>query len=144
MLLGREHISKGFKFSKIVRGLLKKGRRGGGGSDRFTDLDFFFGGGGGGGVLAKRGEVNISGWGWYPWGTLWWIFGKSFMKMLKKNIHFTTTISIYTGHRHFKVLWSFTLYILQRFFLSLRNSSYEFILLYMHKTLPTLENEKQQ
>ena len=46
MLLGREHISKGFKFSKIVRGLLKKGRRGGGGSDRFTDLDFFFGGGG--------------------------------------------------------------------------------------------------
>ena len=41
----------------------------------------------------------------------------------KKNFHFTTNISIYMGHRHFEVLWSFILYILWRFlFLSLKNS----------------------
>ena len=41
-----------------------------------------------------------------------WIFGKWFMKTSKKNIHFTTNISIYTGYRHFKVLWGFILHIL--------------------------------
>ena len=30
-------------------------------------------------------------------------------KLQKKNIHFTTNISIYTGQRHFEVLWSFIL-----------------------------------
>ena len=30
----------------------------------------------------------------------------------KKSVNFTTSRSIYTGHRHFEVLWSFILYIL--------------------------------
>ena len=38
---------------------------------------------------------------------------------LEKNIHFTTNISISTGYRHFEVT-------------------------YMHQTLPTLGNEKEQ
>ena len=29
----------------------------------------------------------------------------------KKNIHFTTNISLYMGQRHFEVLWSFILHI---------------------------------
>ena len=62
----------------------------------------------------------------------------------EKNIYFTRNISIYTGHRHFEVLLSFILYILQRFVLSLKNSHYAYIPLYMHKTLPTLGNEKEQ
>ena len=36
------------------------------------------------------------------------------------------------------------LYILQRFVLSLKNSHYDYIPLYKHKTLPTLGNEKEQ
>ena len=35
---------------------------GGGGGGGLTDLELFLGG------LVKRGEVNISGWGWYPGG----------------------------------------------------------------------------
>ena len=35
---------------------------------------------------------------------LLWILGKWFMKALKKVIHFTTNISMYTGHRHFEVI----------------------------------------
>ena len=65
-------------------------------------------------------------------------------KRPKKSFHFTTIISIYTGHKHFEVLWSFILYILQRFALSLRNSSYGYIPLYMHNLLPTLGNEKEK
>ena len=65
-------------------------------------------------------------------------------KCQKKPTHFTTYISICTGHRHFNVLWSFILYILQRFVLSLKNSHYAYIPLYMHKTLPTLGNGKEQ
>ena len=38
---------------------------------------------------------------------------------VEKNIHFITTISISTGYRHFEVIC-------------------------MHKTLPTLRNEKEQ
>ena len=37
-------------------------------------------------------------------GILLWILGKWFMKALKKVIHFTTNISIYTGYRHFEVI----------------------------------------
>ena len=37
---------------------------------------------------------------------------------------------------------SIILYILLRFVLSLKNSHYVYISLHMHKTLPTLENEK--
>ena len=48
------------------------------------------------------------------------------------------------GHTHFEVLWSFILYILQRFVLSLIQSDYPYIPPYMHKTLPTLGNEKEQ
>ena len=68
----------------------------------------------------------------------------------KNNIHFTTNIYIYIyiyiymGHRHFKVLWSFIFHILLRFVLSLKSSNYAFIPPYMHKTLPTLGNEKEQ
>ena len=48
-------------------------------------------------------------------------------------------------HRHFlKVLWSFILYILQRFVFSLKHSHYAYIPPYMHKTLPTLGKEKKQ
>ena len=59
-------------------------------------------------------------------------------------IHFTTNISIYTGHRHFEDLWSFTLYILLRSVLSLNNSHYAYIPPHMHKALKTLGNEKEQ
>ena len=52
----------GVKFSKFWGGLLVK--RG------LTDLELFLGGqeggGGGGRYSVKRGEVNISSWGWYP------------------------------------------------------------------------------
>ena len=90
------------------------------------------------------GAVNISGWGWYP-GRHYDGFAESDLwKCWKKNIHFTTNVSIYTCHRHFEVLWSFILYILWRFLLSLRNSPYAYIPLYMHKTLPTLGIEKEQ
>ena len=61
----------------------------------------------------------------------------------------------YTGHRYFEDLWSFILYIFVKvcfvfkkqsltFVLSLKNSHYAYIPLYMHKTLPTLGNEKEQ
>ena len=36
------------------------------------------------------------------------------------------------------------MYMLEKFVLSLKNSHYAFIPLYMHKTIPTLENEKEQ
>ena len=65
-------------------------------------------------------------------------------KRWKKNIHFTADISLYTGHRHFEVLWSFILYISQRFVLSLKIGRNAYILPYIHKTLPTLRNEKEQ
>ena len=45
---------------------------------------------------------------------------KDLWKCQEKNIQFTTNISIYKGHRHSEVLWSFTLYILQRLVLSLK------------------------
>ena len=57
-------------------------------------------------------------------------------------IHFITNISIYTGHRHFEDLWSFTLYILLRFVLSLNNSHYAYIPPHMRKALKALGNEK--
>ena len=47
------------------------------------------------------------------------------------------------GHRHFEVFRSFILYILLRFILSLKNSHYAYIP-YMHKTLSTLGNKKEQ
>ena len=47
------------------------------------------------------------------------------------------------GHRHFEVLCSFILYILLRFILFLKNSHYAYIP-YMHKTLSTLGNKKEQ
>ena len=77
-------------------------------------------------------------------GTFLWIFGKWFMKTPKKPIHFTTNSSQYRGHRHLEVLWSFILHIFWRFVLSLKSSHYAYILLYMHKTLPTLGIEKEQ
>ena len=66
------------------------------------------------------------------------------MTTSKKSIHFTTDISIYMSHKHFEVLWSFILHILQRSVLSLKNSHYAYIPPYMHKTLLTLGNEKEQ
>ena len=41
-------------------------------------------------------------------------FSKSdlWKRQKKKNILFTTNTSVYMGHRHFEVLWSFILYIL--------------------------------
>ena len=66
-------------------------------------------------------------------------------KRRKKTFISQQYIYIYIlGHRHFKVLWIFILYILHRFVLSLKNSHYGYIPLYIHKTLPTLGNEKEQ
>ena len=61
----------------------------------------------------------------------------------EKNIHFRADISMYTGHRHFEMLcevfpWTYCKG------LSLKNSHYAYIPPHMHKTLPTLENEKEQ
>ena len=72
-----------------------------------------------------------------------------FWNMIYENVEkkhsFHNNIYIYIlGHRHFKVLWIFILYILHRFVLSLKNSHYGYIPLYIHKTLPTLGNEKEQ
>ena len=50
----------------------------------------------------------------------------------KKNISQQTYIYIYRGHRHFEVLWSFILCILWRFVLSLKNSHYVYISLYIY------------
>ena len=71
-------------------------------------------------------------------------FRKVIYENVEKKNHLITNISIYTGHRYFEVLWSFILYILWRFVLSLKNSHYAYIPPYMHKTLPTLGNEKEQ
>ena len=62
----------------------------------------------------------------------------------KRNIHCTTNISIYTGHRHFEVLWRFILYIFLTVCFVFKNSHLAYIPPYMHKTLPTLGNEKEQ
>ena len=59
------------------------------------------------------------------------------MKTSKKNIHFTPNISLYTGHRHFQVLQ-----IVKVCFF--KNSHYAYILPYIHKTVETLGNEKEQ
>ena len=40
------------------------------------------------------------------------IFGKWFTKSSKKETFISQNISLYMGHRHFEVLWSFILYIL--------------------------------
>ena len=51
------------------------------------------------------------------------------------------------GHRHFEILWSFILYILERFVLSLKNTHYAYILPHMYKALTkhkALGNEKEQ
>ena len=66
------------------------------------------------------------------------------MKTSKKPIHFITYVSIRAGCRHFKVWWGFILHILYRFILSLKNIHFAYIPLYMHKTLRTLGNEKEQ
>ena len=50
---------RGESSSPKLWGFAHKSRGGGGG---LTDLELFLGG------LVKRGEVNISGWGWYPGG----------------------------------------------------------------------------
>ena len=111
------------------------------GSGGLTDLDFFFGGG-----LAKRGEVNISGWHWHPEGHY---DGFSESDLLwncqKTNIYFTANISIYIyGPQTF---WSFMKFCFVhnvKIVLSLKNSCYAYIPLYMDKTLPTLGNEEEQ
>ena len=65
------------------------------------------------------------------------------MKMPKKKNHFTTNISIHADHRHLEVLWSFILDIVKICFV-FKNIHYIHITLYMHRTLPTLGNEKEQ
>ena len=62
------------------------------------------------------------------------------MKHQKRNIHLTTNISIYTCYRHFEVL--FCTYC--KGFFVFQTSHYAYIPPYMLKTLPTLENEKEQ
>ena len=47
------------------------------------------------------------------YGEHFYEFSKSDLwKRREKKIHFTKNISVYTGYRHFEVLWSFILYIL--------------------------------
>ena len=65
------------------------------------------------------------------------------MKTLKKNIHFTTDISLYIRIaeilKFYEVLFCT---ILQRFVFSLKSSHFAYIRPYMHETFPTLGNEK--
>ena len=56
----------------------------------------------------------------------------------KRNIHFITNISIYTGSQTF---WSF---MSVWYILSLKDSYYAYIPLYMNWILPTSGNEKEQ
>ena len=71
-----------------------------------------------------------------------------FRKLIYENVKEKTFISqqtsIYTDHhRHFEVLLSFILYILQGVFLSLKTSHCAYIPPYMHKVPPTLGNERK-
>ena len=76
------------------------------------------------------------------------IFTLSDLWTYKKKYSFHNKhIYIYMGHRHFEILWSFILYILERFVLSLKNTHYAYIPPHMHKALTkhkTLGNEKEQ
>ena len=73
-------------------------------------------------------------------------FSESDLWKLQKDHSFHNKhIDIYRlGHRHFEVLWSFILYILWRFALSLKSDHYAYIPLYMNKTHPTSGDEKGQ
>ena len=71
-------------------------------------------------------------------------FQKIIYKNVKKKKRITTNISIYMGHRHFEVLWSFILYILYIKYIFKKNSHYAYFPPYMHKSLLTLGNEKKQ
>ena len=63
--------------------------------------------------------------------------------MLKKNIHFTTNISVYTITDILKFYGNlFCTYC--NSFCVFKNSHYAYIPLHMHKTLPTFGNEKEQ
>ena len=71
-----------------------------------------------------------------------------FRKLIYENVKEKTFISqqtsIYTDHhRHFEVLLSFILYILQGVFLSLKTSHCAYIPPYMHKAPTTLGNDRQ-
>ena len=67
-----------------------------------------------------------------------------FMNTSKKKTFISQQIDLYIGHRYFNVSRSFILYILQRSVLSLKHNHYAYTSPYMHKTLQTLENEKEQ
>ena len=67
----------------------------------------------------------------------------NFQKVIYKNVEkkFISQQTYLTYHRHFEVL--FCAYC-KGLFLSLKNSHYAYIPLYMHKTFSTLGNEKEQ
>ena len=77
------------------------------------------------------------------WRTILWIFRKWYMKTPKKKF-----ISQQTYLYRSQTFWSFMkfyfVHILKVCFVFKKNSHYAYIPLYMHKTLPTLGNEKEQ
>ena len=78
--------------------------------------------------------------------TILWIFMKRFMKTSEKKHSF------HNKHTYIyrpQTFWSFmNFYFVHTYckdlFCLWKNSHYAYILLYLHKTLPTLENEKEQ
>ena len=78
--------------------------------------------------------------------TVLWIFMKRFMKTSEKKHSF------HNKHTYIyrpQTFWSFmNFYFVHTYckdlFCLWKNSHYAYILLYLHKTLPTLENEKEQ
>ena len=101
----KAHFSGGrVKFSKIFRGLLERKK---GGS--LADLALFWG------RLGKKGWGQYVRVGLIPWRMLMDFQKVIYHKNIKKynNIHFTTNITIYMGHRHFEVLWSFFVHIVK-------------------------------
>ena len=80
------------------------------------------------------------------WRTLLWIFGKWFMKTstTKKNKFISQQTFLYIWVTDILKFYEDLFCTLKRFVLSLKNSHYAYIPPYMHKTLSTLGNEKEQ
>ena len=115
------------------------------GRGNLTDLEFSFLGweeGGGG-----RGKTRWGRYFWIGlilWRTLWWIFGKWFMKMSKGKTFISRQTYLYIQVTNFLKFYEVLFCKYCKGLLSLKNNRYACIPLYVHKTLPTLGNEKEQ
>ena len=129
----RGYISRGESSSaKFWGGSLKKG-------DGVWKIEKLFGG------LGKKGWGQYFRVGLISCRILWWIFGKWFMKMLKKKHSFHKKhVCIY----RLQTFWSFMKFyfvnIVKACSSVFRKQSLAYIPLYIHKTFPTLGNEKEQ